>query len=127
MSLGNGPGVAPCRATTPGESQYAATCRFTAWEKGETAFCPPPRDGGLQPREALTHAMKTPKTVTATKFKTHCLTLLEEVRQTHHGKPVAEISPYTPKSSEQLNSLKGSVLFEGDIISPLEEKWDCEL
>ena len=87
----------------------------------------PPRDGGLQPREALTHAMKTPKTVTATKFKTHCLTLLEEVRQTHHGKPVAEISPYTPKSSEQLNSLKGSVLFEGDIISPLEEKWDCEL
>jgi prevent-host-death family protein len=79
--------------------------------------------------------MKTPpKTVTATKFKTHCLTLLEEVRQTRqpllvtrHGKPVAKISPYTPKRSEQLNSLKGSVLFEGDIISPLEEKWDCEL
>jgi prevent-host-death family protein len=78
------------------------------------------------------HTMKTPKTVAATKFKAHCLTLLEEVRQTRqtllvtrHGKPVAEISPYTPKT-EQLNPLKGSVLFEGDIISPLEEKWDCE-
>jgi hypothetical protein len=37
-----------------------------------------------------------------------------------------ETSPDTPKT-EQLNPLKGSLLFEGDIISPLEEKWDCEL
>jgi prevent-host-death family protein len=75
--------------------------------------------------------MKTPRTVPATEFKAHCLALLEEVRQTRqsllvtrHGKPVAEISPYMPKSAEQVNPLKGSILFEGDVISPLEEKWD---
>lgn len=73
--------------------------------------------------------MKSPKMVAATEFKAHCLALLEEVRQTRqpllvtrHGKPVAEVSPYMPK--EQANPLKGSILFEGDVISPLEEKWD---
>jgi prevent-host-death family protein len=76
-------------------------------------------------------AMKNPKTVAATEFKAHCLALLEKVRQTRqpllvtrHGKPVAEISPYTPKDAEQTNPLKGSILFEGDVISAVEEKWD---
>lgn len=77
-------------------------------------------------------AVKTlPKTVAATEFKAHCLTLLEEVRQTRqtllvtrHGKPVVEISPYMPRSSDQTNPLKGSLLFEGDVISPIDEKWD---
>ena len=75
--------------------------------------------------------MKIPKTVAATEFKAHCLALLEEVRQTRqpllvtrHGKPVAEIFPYMPKNADQANPLKGSILFEGDVISPLEEKWD---
>jgi prevent-host-death family protein len=75
--------------------------------------------------------MKAHKTVPATEFKAHCLALLEEVRRTRqsllvtrHGKPVAEISPYVPKSAEQANPLRGSLLFEGDVISPLEEKWD---
>jgi prevent-host-death family protein len=75
--------------------------------------------------------MKSPKMVAATEFKAHCLALLEEVRQTRqpllvtrHGKPVAEVSPYMPKDTEQTNPLKGSILFEGDVISPLNEKWD---
>ena len=75
--------------------------------------------------------MKSQKMVAATEFKTHCLALLEEVRQTRqsllvtrHGKPVVEISPYMPRSADQGNPLKGSVLFEGDVISPVAEKWD---
>lgn len=75
--------------------------------------------------------MKSQKMVAATEFKTHCLALLEEVRQTRqsllvtrHGKPVVEISPYMPKSADQANPLKGSILFEGDVISPVKEKWD---
>jgi prevent-host-death family protein len=75
--------------------------------------------------------MKTQKSVAATEFKTHCLALLEEVRQTRqpllvtrHGKPVAEISPYVPKGGEEMNPLKGSVLHEGDVLSPIDEKWD---
>jgi prevent-host-death family protein len=75
--------------------------------------------------------MKEPKRIPATEFKAHCLALLEEVRQTRqsllvtrHGKPVAEISPYTPKNDAGENPLKGSILYQGDLISPLNEKWD---
>jgi prevent-host-death family protein len=75
--------------------------------------------------------MKTPRTVAATEFKTHCLALLEQVRETRqpllvtrHGTPVVEISPYVPKNAARVNPLKGSVVFQGDLISPLEEKWD---
>ena len=75
--------------------------------------------------------MKDPKSIPATEFKAHCLALLEEVRQTRqsllvtrHGKPVAEISPYTAKEHGGENPLKGSIVHQGDLISPLNEKWD---
>ena len=75
--------------------------------------------------------MKPRKTIGAAEFKARCLALLEEVRQTRqpllvtrHGKPVAEISPFVPQNDKDENPLKGSVLFQGDLISPLNEKWD---
>ena len=75
--------------------------------------------------------MKAPRSVPATEFKAHCLALLEEVRETRqpllvtrHGRPVVEISPYAPKGDAQTNPLKGSILYEGDLISPIDEKWD---
>ena len=75
--------------------------------------------------------MKRLKTVAASEFKAHCLALLEEVRSTRqsllvtrHGKPVAEISPHVPQSAASVNPLKGSILSQGDLISPLEAKWD---
>jgi prevent-host-death family protein len=76
-------------------------------------------------------AMKAPKSISATQFKAHCLALLEEVRRTRqsllvtrHGKPVAEISPFAPKAKAEENPLKGSILHQGDLISPLNERWD---
>lgn len=75
--------------------------------------------------------MKRRKTVAAAEFKARCLALLEEVRQTRqpllvtrHGKPVAEISPFVAQNDTDENPLKGSVLFQGDLISPLDERWD---
>jgi prevent-host-death family protein len=75
--------------------------------------------------------MKEPRTVPATEFKSRCLALLEEVRETRqpllvtrHGKPVVEISPYVQKNSASVNPLKGSIAFQGDLIAPLKEKWD---
>jgi len=75
--------------------------------------------------------MRAPKTVPATEFKAHCLALLEEVRETRqhllvtrHGKPVVEISPYVPKNTGAVNPLKGSIVFQGDLVSPLDERWD---
>ena len=78
--------------------------------------------------------MKETRKVAATEFKERCLALLEEVRQTRqsllvtrHGKPVAEISPYVPKSDASTNPLKGSILSQDDLIAPLDERWDNAL
>jgi prevent-host-death family protein len=75
--------------------------------------------------------MKPRKTVAAAEFKARCLALLEEVRQTRqpllvtrHGKPVAEISPVVARNDTNKNPLKDSVLFQGDLVSPLDERWD---
>ena len=75
--------------------------------------------------------MKALKTVPATEFKEHCLALLEEVRQTRqsllvtrHGKPVAEISPYVVRDPDSVNPLKGSILYQGDLVAPIDERWD---
>ena len=74
--------------------------------------------------------MKVEKAVTATHFKTHCLKLLEEVRRTRqplvvtrHGRPVAEIGPPALPDAV-VNALRGSVLYQEDLLSPLGEKWD---
>lgn len=74
--------------------------------------------------------MKAPRSVSATEFKAHCLALLEEVRETRqpllvtrHGRPVVEISPYVPSNAARVNPLKGSIVFQDDLISPLKETW----
>ena len=71
------------------------------------------------------------KTVSATEFKSRCLALLEEVRRTRrpllvtrHGKPVAEISPHVPVKTEAGNPLKGSILSQDDLVSPVDVRWD---
>lgn len=71
------------------------------------------------------------KTVPATEFKTRCLALLSEVAENHetlivtkHGKPVARVLPYAAQSD--VNPLKDSVLFETDLVSPIDEAWDVE-
>jgi prevent-host-death family protein len=71
------------------------------------------------------------KAVAAAEFKARGLAFLEEVRRTRrpllvtrHGRPVAEISPYVSKKGRSANPLKGSILFQGDLISPVGEKWD---
>ncbi len=73
--------------------------------------------------------MKPEKVVTATHFKTHCLRLLEDVRRTRqplvvtrHGRPVAEIGP--PSAAATANPLKGSVLHQDDLLSPVAGTWD---
>jgi prevent-host-death family protein len=69
------------------------------------------------------------KTVPATEFKTHCLSLLNEVANnretlvvTRHGKPIARIVPYATDQDE--NPLKDSVAFETDLVEPIDEPWD---
>lgn len=72
------------------------------------------------------------KTVAAAEFKAHCLALLEEVRQTRqplvvtrHGRPVAEVSPYVARERAEENPLKGSILYQGDLVTPLAVRWEA--
>ena len=71
------------------------------------------------------------KTIPAGQFKTHCLSLLDEVAMTHevlvvtkYGKPVAQLVPITQDISQSENPLKNSIVFEKDIVSPIDVKWE---
>ncbi len=64
-------------------------------------------------------------------FKTHCLRILEEVHKqkkrivvTKRGKPIVEVRSIEP-AEEQKIPLKETVVFMGDIISPVaEDEWE---
>ena len=72
-----------------------------------------------------------PATIAAGEFKAKCLRLLDEVAETRetliitkHGKPVAQLTP-VPAQEDIVGSMKGSVLWMGDIISPIDVEWDA--
>lgn len=67
----------------------------------------------------------------AGEFKAKCLQLLDDVAEkrgtlviTKHGRPVAKL---VPVESEQrlFGALKGSVVEEKDIVSPVNAEWDA--
>ena len=73
------------------------------------------------------------KTIGASEFKAECLALLDLVAETREpivvtkwGKPVATLVPYTSNVQYRENPLKHSVVFEKNIVAPLDEKWDAE-
>lgn len=72
--------------------------------------------------------VKKQNIVPAGEFKARCLALLDRVAETgeelivtKRGKPVARLLPV-----ETPPGLEGSILWEGDLVSPLEERWDAE-
>jgi prevent-host-death family protein len=69
--------------------------------------------------------------VAAGEFKAKCLQLLDEVAETREalvitkfGKPVARLVPMPPAASLR-GALKGSVVREDDIVSPLDNEWEA--
>jgi prevent-host-death family protein len=71
------------------------------------------------------------KTIAITEFKAHALQVLAEVAAhrepllvTKHGKPLAEVVPYT-EAQPVAGALADALVFETDIVSPLgEELWN---
>ncbi|OGW84011.1 MAG: prevent-host-death protein [Omnitrophica bacterium RIFCSPHIGHO2_02_FULL_51_18] len=67
-------------------------------------------------------------------FKTKCLQLMDEVRDTHEeivitkfGKPVAKLVPVEAEKEKSLfGFLRNSVRVKGDIVSPTGEKWEAD-
>jgi len=67
----------------------------------------------------------------AGEFKARCLAILDAVERTgksvvvtKRGKPVARVVPIE-KPKKKGAPLAGSVLYEGDIVSPLTEPWEA--
>jgi prevent-host-death family protein len=70
-------------------------------------------------------------TIPAGEFKAKCLKLMDKVAKdrqpltiTKHGKPVVQVTPI-PAQENIVGSMKGSVLWMGDIISPIDVEWDA--
>jgi prevent-host-death family protein len=66
--------------------------------------------------------------IPAGEFKAKCLALLDEVASTgatlvvtKHGKPVAKVVPLG--ADDDVPTLRGSVVREGDIVSPIDVRW----
>lgn len=79
--------------------------------------------------------MSLEKKIGVGQFKAHCLRLFEEVRRgqrrytiTRHGLPIARVVPVRlPQKAraKQATPLRGTILFEHDVIAPLDEPWEA--
>ena len=74
------------------------------------------------------------RTVKASEFKAKCLKIMDEVAATgepvvitKHGVAVAQLVPAVRKPETLFGALKGSILYMGDIISPIDEEWNAEV
>ena len=69
----------------------------------------------------------------AADFKAHCLEIMDEVERlgtevtiTKHRKPVARLVPAASRVGPFCGSLKGAVLEEGDLVSPIDVEWGSD-
>jgi prevent-host-death family protein len=74
------------------------------------------------------------KTMGAGAFKTHCLSVIDEVHDrceevviTKRGKPMAKLVPVKQEKPESIfGFLRGKVKVVGDIVSPIVEPWEWD-
>ena len=72
--------------------------------------------------------------ITAARFKAQCLSLMDMVAETRQsltitkrGRPVARLVPVPQESVRPLlGFLKGHVVEEGDIVSPIADRWEAD-
>lgn len=74
------------------------------------------------------------KKISAGEFKTHCLSIMDDVQATRQpvvitkrGRPVAKLVPADTEGDDFIGRLVGVVKIVGDIESPVEppEAWDA--
>jgi prevent-host-death family protein len=72
-----------------------------------------------------------PTTIAAGEFKAKCLKMLDKVADeretlviTKRGIPVAKVIPI-PSKGDFVGSMRGSVIWEGDIVSPIDVEWEA--
>ena len=73
------------------------------------------------------------QTIKASEFKAKCLQLMNEVAEsgdiiviTKNGKPVAQLSPVASRPATLAGCHQGKISIIGDILAPVDDKWDAE-
>jgi prevent-host-death family protein len=71
-------------------------------------------------------------TVGATEFKARCLELMDRVAATGNpvvitkrGRPVARLVPVQQRPRSIVGALKGHARIRGDIVSPIDIRWEA--
>ncbi len=71
--------------------------------------------------------------ISAGEFKAKCLRLLDDVQRqrkelliTKRGKPVAKLVPAGEPQAGFIGSMKGTMTITGDIVSPIDVKWEAD-
>jgi prevent-host-death family protein len=71
--------------------------------------------------------------IPAGEFKAKCLKVLDEVQRqrkqfviTKRGKPVAMLVPVNERRESIIGSMKGTMEILGDIIVPIDVKWNAD-
>lgn len=91
---------------------------------------------GKRVAETVTHvynAVPHETWISASEFKARCLELMDTVNDRHdpivitkHGVPVARLVPFDEERPGLVGSMRGTVLWYGDLISPMDVKWDAD-
>lgn len=75
---------------------------------------------------------RTEQRIAAGEFKAKCLQIMDDVQKRHvqivitkRGKPVAKVVPYSDKPPSLFGFMKGTATTHGDIISPIDVRWDA--
>jgi len=71
--------------------------------------------------------------IPAGEFKAKCLKVLDEVQRqrkqfviTKRGKPVAMLVPVNERRESIIGSMKGTMEILGDIVAPIDVKWNAD-
>jgi prevent-host-death family protein len=90
------------------------------------------RKARKRPAKAVSLLVMESQRIGATEFKARCLEIMDEVERlgkevviTKHNRPVARLVPVKMERGF-VGSMRGMVLWEGDLISPIDVQWDAD-
>lgn len=72
------------------------------------------------------------RTIKASEFKARCLKIMDEVAAsgeavviTKNGVPITQLIPVKRRPATLFGALKGSMSIQGDILAPVDARWDA--
>jgi prevent-host-death family protein len=87
----------------------------------------------VNPHDHANMTIDMKEEIGAGEFKAKCLKILDDVQRRRkqvtilkRGKPVAKLVPVEERPASFIGSMKGTMEILGDIVSPIEVKWEAD-